>query len=222
MSGRNADAPTFSERHNATVISKPHEEDQPFNEFLDYIIRQEIDPAFPKTCEVRYAQTRKHILPFLCRPLDPYLILILLENDNFRNEYALLFNDAQKDIPFARIALQKDPDAINLWIGNSRSTTALHRDPMENIYVQVLGQKHFVLLPPLCHPCVSEQLVKSATYARNGDELELTLDDGADDVPLARWDPDNPTMNATEFSHLAKPIHVTLKPGDMLYLPAMW
>jgi peptidyl-lysine (3S)-dioxygenase / protease len=93
---------------------------------------------------------------------------------------------------------------------------------MENIYVQVLGQKHFVLLPPLCHPCVNEQLVKSATYARNGDKLELTLDDDEDDVPLARWDPDSPTVNVTEFSHLAKPIHVTLQPGDMLYLPAMW
>lgn len=151
-----------------------------------------------------------------------YDLIFLKENDNFRNEYASLFKDAQRDIPFARIALQKDPEAINLWIGNSRSTTNLHRDPLENIYVQVLGQKHFVLLPPLCHPCVNEQPVKSATYVRRDGKLELGLDEHEEDVPLARWDPDDPTNNATEFSSLARPLRVTLSPGDMLYLPAMW
>jgi jumonji domain-containing protein 7 len=48
------------------------------------------------------------------------------------------------------------------------------------------------------------------------------LDQDAEDVPLATWDPDAPTKNTTEFSQLAKPLRVTLNPGDMLYLPAMW
>lgn len=144
------------------------------------------------------------------------------ENDNFRNEYLSLFSDAQKDIPFARIALQQEPEAINLWVGNSRSVTCLHRDPMENIYVQVLGRKHFVLLPPLCYPCVNEQMLPLATYARTEKGMELRLDEGEETVPLATWDPEDPEKNVTEFSHLAKPVHVTLEPGDMLYLPAMW
>jgi peptidyl-lysine (3S)-dioxygenase / protease len=93
---------------------------------------------------------------------------------------------------------------------------------MENIYVQVIGQKHFILLPPLCHSCVNEQLVRPATYKRIGGHLELFLDQNAEDVPLATWDPDVPTKNTTEFSQLAKPLRVTLNPGDMLYLPAMW
>lgn len=143
----------------------------------------------------------------------------------------------QRDIPFARIALQKDPDAINLWIGNSRSVTALHKDNYENVYVQVLGQKHFVLLPPHCQPCVNERELKAATYRRmEGVEgLRLELDGGGDEdaqegderhdgrrVPFATWDPDRPEENATEYSHLARPVRVTLDPGDMLYLPAMW
>lgn len=145
-----------------------------------------------------------------------------LENDNFRNEYLSLFSDAQKDIPFARIALQKDPDAINLWVGNSRSVTCLHRDPMENIYVQIIGQKHFVLLPPAFHPCVNEKFLSPATYSRSERGLDLHLDEDTEAVPLATWDPDDPGKSPTEFSHLADPIHVTLNPGDMLYLPAMW
>lgn len=54
----NADAPTFSPAHGKAVVAKPLEEEQPFDEFLDYVIQQETDPAFPTGAEVRYAQTR--------------------------------------------------------------------------------------------------------------------------------------------------------------------
>lgn len=93
---------------------------------------------------------------------------------------------------------------------------------MENIYVQVIGQKYFVLLPPLFHPCVNERLLIPGTYARSEHGIDLHTDQDAEPVPLAIWDPDIPEANPTEFSHLAKPLHVTLNPGDMLYLPAMW
>lgn len=197
----NADAPTFSPEHNATVISKPHEETQQFDDFFTYIIQQETDPAFPLDSEVRYAQT---------------------QNDNLRDEYLPLYPDAQRDIPFARIALGKEPDAINLWIGNSRSTTALHKDNFENIFVQIVGRKHFVLLPPLFHACVNEDLVLPATYVRQGEGFALAVDPDSPLVPLATWDPDEPERNATPLSALARPLRVTLEPGDMLYLPAMW
>ncbi|PTB62757.1 Clavaminate synthase-like protein [Trichoderma citrinoviride] len=197
----NADAPTFSPQHNATVIAKPHEETQQFGDFFTYIIRQETDPAFPHDSEVRYAQT---------------------QNDNLRDEYLPLYPDAQRDIPFARIALGKEPDAINLWIGNSRSTTAMHKDNFENIFVQIVGRKHFVLLPPLLHACVNEDLVLPATYVRQGEGFTLAVDPDSPLVPLATWDPDDPERNATPLSALARPLRVTLDPGDMLYLPAMW
>jgi peptidyl-lysine (3S)-dioxygenase / protease len=129
----------------------------------------------------------------------------------------------EKNIAFARIALQRSPDAINLLIGNEKSVTAMHKDPMENIYVQIRGRKHFTLMPSLCHPCTNEKLIAPATYQRgdNG-ELRLDLDEGEDRIPLATWDPDNPEQNVTKLSHLARPLRVTLRPGDMLYLPAMW
>jgi jumonji domain-containing protein 7 len=186
-----------------TVFAKPHEEDQPFDQFFRYVVQQETDPDFPVESEVRYAQT---------------------QNDNLRDEYVTLFPDAQRDIPFARIALGKEPEAVNMWVGNSRSVTATHRDNFENIYVQILGRKHFVLLPALCHPCMNEKLLRPATYSRDEKTgaLVLEMDEDATAVPFATWDPDSPQDHATPLSHLARPIRVTLHPGDMLYLPATW
>ncbi|KAM3525527.1 hypothetical protein MY4038_007242 [Beauveria bassiana] len=199
----NADAPTLSSAHDAPLFAKPHEESQPFEEFLDYIISQETDPDFSQSAEVRYAQT---------------------QNDNLRQEYQCLFQDAQKDIPFASIALQKPPEAINMWIGNSRSVTATHKDSYENIYVQIRGRKHFVLLSPLHHHCMNEKPLQPATYARgcSHGQLSLSLDQDADPVPVVTWDPDHPARNCAPLSPLAQPVRVTLEPGDMLYLPAMW
>lgn len=165
--------------------------------------------------EVKYICTYMHM--YMCR-----FLTLAQENDNFKDEYSCLLPDAQKDIPFARIALQKSPDAVNLWIGNSKSVTAAHKDNFENIFVQVIGRKHFVLLPPVCHPCMNEALLKPATYNRDGQGLSLRLDEGAELVPFATWDPDSPEDSSTPLSGFAKPMRVTLDPGDMLYLPAMW
>lgn len=222
----NADAPTLI-GDGVLTLAKPHEEDQNFAEFLSYVIGQEkASHSEPEFSEVRYAQTRT-TYPELAPCQRVFAYASLAENDNLRNEYITLFSQAQRDIPFARIALQREPDAINLWIGNSRSVTALHKDNYENIYVQIRGRKHFVLLPPLCYPCVNEQPLRPATYARRDElgqgGLELRLDDDSDeDIPFATWDPDRPDMNGTMYSSLARPVRVTLGPTDMLYLPAMW
>ncbi|PIG86689.1 phospholipase A2 protein family [Aspergillus arachidicola] len=197
----NADAPTQHPDYNFSVFAKPHYEDQPFDTFLEYVVRHETDPNFPQDAEVRYAQT---------------------QNDNLRDEYMALYSDVQKDIPFARIALDKAPDAVNLWIGNSKSVTAMHKDNYENIYVQVLGRKHFVLFPALCYPLVNEKPLRPATYIRTEDGLVLQMDDNDEPVPFPTWDPDRPSENTTPFSQYAQPLRVTLNPGDMLYLPAMW
>jgi jumonji domain-containing protein 7 len=186
----------------------PYEIEEPFDSVLAKIQDQELRGA-EYTGPIRYAQT---------------------QNDNLRNEYMSLFEDVPKDIPFARIALEKEPEAINFWLGNSHSTTALHKDNYENIYVQVLGRKHFVLLPPVESACVNEKSVLAATYRPReptqieGEvgELVAHVDEPADYLPFATWDPDVPGERATRFSELSRPLRVTLEEGDMLYLPALW
>ncbi|KAJ4305843.1 hypothetical protein N0V90_001375 [Kalmusia sp. IMI 367209] len=194
------------------LFIKPLERLQPFTSALQKIQRQELEVDWDGP--THYLQT---------------------QNDNLRGEYATLFSDVPETVPFARIALEKEPDAINFWLGNSASTTALHKDNYENVYVQVLGQKHFVLLPPVEAACVNEQAVLASTYAYTDgasgefelrkEELVMEIDGvGEEDVyvPFATWDPDLPKENATIFSKYSRPLRVTLEEGDMLYLPALW
>ncbi|KAI9831337.1 MAG: hypothetical protein M1819_005111 [Sarea resinae] len=227
----NADSVTLDHGNNCTYFVKPLERTEPFNKVLSYIRRQELEDL-PGV--IKYAQT---------------------QNDNLPNEYAPLTPDVPPSIPFARIALeQPSPDALNLWIGNSRSVTALHKDGYENIYVQIAGEKHFVLLPPSEAACVNETRVRGATYVHssvNGKEedgsdraevqegheekrvedenkvermisLDIQPDEPEEYIPFPTWDPDIPAKNATPYSHLSKPMRVSLQPGDMLYLPALW
>jgi jumonji domain-containing protein 7 len=195
-----------------SLFVKPYETEDPFSDVITKIQDQEMKRGNESV--TRYAQT---------------------QNDNLRNEYSTLFADVPKSIPFARIALEKPPDAINFWLGNSHSTTALHKDNYENIYVQILGRKHFVLLPPVESACVNERNVLAATYtpqsrqsaANNTHDLQksdlvINIDDPEEYVPFATWDPDHPDVNTTPYSELSRPLRVTLDEGDMLYLPALW
>ncbi|KAF2710098.1 Clavaminate synthase-like protein [Pleomassaria siparia CBS 279.74] len=200
------------------LFVQPYERSEPFTSAMQYIQAQELGgPAQHKNRPTRYLQT---------------------QNDNLRSEYTALFSSVPPSIPFAHIALQKQPDAINFWLGNSHSVTALHKDNYENIYVQVRGKKHFVLLPPVESVCVDERGVLAATYKPRQREGSAESEEKEEDLnnliphvtephtytPFALWDPDTPPSDdrGTRFSHLSQPMRVTLDEGDMLYLPALW
>ncbi|KAH6625470.1 cupin-like domain-containing protein [Boeremia exigua] len=191
------------------VFAKPHEATEDFAAVIDAISAQGLQSTTetPAPRHIRYAQT---------------------QNDNLRDEYAPLLADVPPSIPFAHVALDRAPDAINLWLGSAASRTALHKDAYENLYAQILGRKHFVLLPPSDAACVGERGVLAGTYAprdpeREGaGELVLKVDEPEAYVPCALWDPETPEVNATKYSSLARPIRVTLEEGDVMYLPALW
>ena len=158
---RNADSIVENQTDGESYLAMPHRIQERFNEFLDHVIAQE---RHWKEGNVRYAQTRKFQRQTIIFRLRLTTSSLRTENDNLREEYLKLYEDVEQDIPWARIALDKTPDAVNLWIGNSKSVTALHRDNYENIYCQVTGLKDFVLLPPVEAPCVQERMVPCASY----------------------------------------------------------
>lgn len=185
------------------AYAEPLEQEAPFSQVLDLIQQSEKGNV---EGPVLYAQT---------------------QNDNLRNEYEILFRDVPTSIPFARIALQKEPDAINFWLGNSRSVTSLHRDNYENVYVQVRGRKHFTLLPPLSIPCVKERRLPVARYVSDGlSRFGVTkrpkLDDPIELRPVPTRDPDDLPSGEGDICTLSRPLQIMLDEGDMMYLPALW
>ncbi|KAF1918417.1 cupin-like domain-containing protein [Ampelomyces quisqualis] len=192
-----------------SIFCKPHEILEPFDSALHFIRTQETSPS--STGATRYIQS---------------------QNDNLRSEYTDLLTDIPPSIPWASTALDTAPDAVNFWLGNSHSTSVLHKDHYENIFVQLRGAKEFTLLPPVESPCVHERSVLSATYQPRDaslkpshltkDDLLLGIDHPEQYVPLPTWDPDRPGDNTTAYSQYARPLRVTVEEGDMLYLPALW
>jgi len=141
-------------------------------------------------------------------------------NDDL-SEFCTLRGDVPTNIPWVTEALGRNPDAVNIWIGNSKSVTSIHSDPYENIYTVIRGRKHFTLLPPSEGWCLRERTYPHAVYGLTDNSNDLNVVPSLD-TPQVRWssviDPDFPGSLPPE----AHPLHITLEAGDMLYLPVGW
>ncbi|BGO90725.1 hypothetical protein NBRC10512_000665 [Rhodotorula toruloides] len=147
------------------------------------------------------------------------------QNGNLAEEYAVLQKDVGTDGPaFAREVFGDPPEVANIWIGGSRSKTSLHKDPYENIYMVVRGSKTFTLLPPTEAYCLHEQVFPHATYSFSRETSSFTLNRTcpSTSLPWIPVDPLAPDLVRFPRYAYARPMKVTLHPGDMLYLPALW
>lgn len=92
----------------------------------------------------------------------------------------------------------------NVWIGPKHATTQNHYDISYNFYVQIYGEKRFILFPPhqLHHLYLFPFLHPGAQQSQ---------------VNLSR-----PDLNL--FPHFQETVayEALLKPGDVLYLPPFW
>jgi jumonji domain-containing protein 7 len=79
---------------------------------------------------------------------------ISLQNGSLPVEYGAIEADVDMDIKWCSEALGKKPDAVNFWFGDKNSATSLHKDPYENCYAVVRGQKTFILFPPTEYYCM--------------------------------------------------------------------
>ena len=148
-----------------------------------------------------------------------------------------------KHISFATEALDVQPDAINLWVGNESTVSSMHKDHYENVFCVASGQKIFTICPPADAIFIDENLFPSGTF-RNDDDSGWIVDvqkecndDGDGKLELVRWieaDVDKMMMDdqpsESRLDYLAKfpqvqyahPMKVKVEAGDMLYLPALW
>ncbi|KIR36105.1 hypothetical protein I352_01049 [Cryptococcus deuterogattii MMRL2647] len=124
----------------------------------------------------------------------------------------------KKDVPWMKEAIGKQAEAVNLWIGDSRSTTSLHHDPYENIYHVLAGSKTFTLLSPLETIHLDQRFYPPSTLKRSSSgQLYPEYD-----YPDPSYGPRIPWVGNICLPRSARSISVTLHEGDTLFLPAGW
>ncbi|TFK55723.1 Clavaminate synthase-like protein [Heliocybe sulcata] len=186
-------------------FTEPHVQQMTMAEFL-------LKLSSDKKGDVLYMQTQNGNL-YPAEYSDP-------NSDSSASECEKLRPDAPSEVSWCSEALGRPPEAVNVWIGDDRSTTSIHSDPFENIYTVVRGTKHFTLLPPTEAWCLRERSYPHATYTRRLTTSPLKLE--ATGNPPVRW---SSILNPDDGSALppgAHPIHITLHAGDTLYLPVGW
>ncbi|KAJ3328957.1 JmjC domain-containing protein 7 [Kappamyces sp. JEL0680] len=142
------------------------------------------------------------------------------QNSSLTEELPSLCGDVGPPFPWASQVFGGEADAINVWIGGSRSTSSLHKDPYENLYGVVTGAKTFVLIPPHSTPWLYRRFYP---VSQLDSELQPRLLDPPQQTPWIPLDPDSPSV-LDDFPLFANAVslRVTLYPGDVLYLPSLW
>lgn len=144
------------------------------------------------------------------------------------------------------------PDAVNLWMGDERAVSAMHKDHYENLFYVLSGEKVFGLCPPSDAPFLCEREILSGRFevsSESKDDLSTENDQRKWSVVMdtVEEDGDSPSSDKqylkvhwiardlfgnhsdqsdhdTEFllSKYAHPITVRVKAGELLYLPSLW
>ncbi|KAI0375825.1 Clavaminate synthase-like protein [Pilatotrama ljubarskyi] len=195
-------------------FAEPHTQRMSMGSFLDTLSSADGSRDLFTDGEVHYLQSQNGNLFTNC-----YFDLCGQEDPS---EFEPLREYVPSEVPWCSDALDRSPDAVNLWIGDEKSVTSIHSDPYENIYTVIRGSKQFTLLPPTEGWCLKERRYPHATYVRSPTTSQLELVPSPADTPLVRWssvtDPTAPGALPPE----AHPIHVTVNAGETLYLPAGW
>ncbi|XP_077320663.1 bifunctional peptidase and (3S)-lysyl hydroxylase JMJD7 isoform X1 [Lithobates pipiens] len=153
----------------------------------------------------------------------PGVYYIQKQCSNLTEEFPELIGDVENHIPWMSEALGKSPDAVNFWLGESAAVTSLHKDHYENLYCVILGEKHFILHPPTDRPFIPYELYQPAVYQVNEDGSFAVVDqESAEKVPWIPVDPLDPDLSMYPAYSQTRPLHVTVRAGEMLYLPSLW
>lgn len=156
----------------------------------------------------------------ICHPGVCYL---QKQDSNFTSDYPELWADAETDLPWATAAFGSKPDAVNLWIGDERAVTSMHKDHYENLYCVVRGKKRFTLLPPTDLPLIPYGMYRSAKYKLEKDGTFCTEDvDEHGVIPWIPLDPVRPNLDRWPDYADAHPLVIDIAPGDVLFLPSLW
>lgn len=158
-----------------------------------------------------------------CKTLSNGVFYVQKQNSNMTLQFKELLSEVEDEIQWATEAFGHGPDAVNFWMGDSKAVTSLHKDHYENLYCVIVGEKKFTLIPPTDQPFIPYENFRSGLYKENVEgHFEIVDDDTTGMVPWIPVDPLNPDIKKYPQFRFARPVEVTVKAGDMLYLPSLW
>jgi hypothetical protein len=119
--------------------------------------------VMPEERRMSFASFSQHLQDPATYDGVPYLSH---QNDSFRVEFPSLADDAPPSMDLATDAFGNEPEAVNLWIGDERAVSAVHKDHYENMYAVIRGEKHFTLLPPFDLAFLHQGQYRQARYQK--------------------------------------------------------
>jgi len=164
----------------------------------------------------------KDFIDILNKPKEGNVFYIQKQNSNLTNEFPELLDDIGAEITWASEAFKSKPDAANFWMGNSKATTSLHKDPYENLYCVVKGEKTFTLFPPCDRLFLPYKIYPMGQYVYDHAKGLWNILEIDGTTPWIAIDPLNPDTKSYPQCKNARPITCTVKPGEILYLPSLW
>uniref|UniRef100_A0A1A8N408 Bifunctional peptidase and (3S)-lysyl hydroxylase JMJD7 n=1 Tax=Nothobranchius pienaari TaxID=704102 RepID=A0A1A8N408_9TELE len=142
---------------------------------------------------------------------------------NLLQELPELIDDLEPHVAWMSAALGKMPDAVNFWLGEEKAITSMHKDPYENLYCVISGEKHFILLPPTDRPFIPYGVYRPAVYLeQDSGEFKVVGTEDSQKVPWIPLDPLEPDLEQYPQYRWAQPLRCSVKAGEMLYLPSLW
>jgi jumonji domain-containing protein 7 len=175
------------------------------------------------------------------------------QNDCLRKEMSALwdrglfpagFSWAEEAFQTSEATGPPRPDAVNLWIGDRRSVSSMHKDHYENLFYVLSGEKVFTLCPPCDAPFLYERPVPSAAFVMSGGAWKVRMDATGDGVPVAEDESGDAAprvhwvaADVTDSRHIGKngegseafpllqhahTVTVRVREGEMLYVPALF
>jgi len=182
--------------------------------------------------------------------LKDYLVYLNIQggSDHSNNDiYKPPLHKLKDDIPIPTFLKDawNNITAVNLWMGNSYegpTTSRLHMDAMDNLYVVLKGHKDFIVYPPnlsnhmrTISPTISISpnghsfQYKGPNNSNNGNKSNTIKNNYLKDHKYIDYDKEK--YHFSYISSIDDPLlgqalgqekRFSLKPGDILYLPAGW
>jgi jumonji domain-containing protein 7 len=144
-----------------------------------------------------------------------------MQNDCLRTELPCLIpllNDQALQQFGEQVFGTGPPDAINLWMGNEKAVSSIHKDYYENLFYVASGEKVFDLYPPADAPFLTTQsLPTSRFHFRNNVWCVVPHLEDNGELHYTPWI----HLDAAKTNYLHY-LTVKVQAGDILYLPSLW